>query len=77
MKVIVLSPEKKVYEGDVDYVKVPGAKGSFEILPHHAPIISSLVKGEIVCRGVESLQIQISSGFVEVSSNVVTICVTF
>lgn len=75
MKAIVLSPEKKLFESEVDYVKVPGAKGSFEILPHHAPIISSLVKGDVVCRGSNEFQINITSGFVEVSSDIVTICV--
>lgn len=43
----VITPERKLYSGEVNMVKVPGAKGSFEILTKHAPIISMLGKGEI------------------------------
>lgn len=43
----VITPERKLYSGEVKMVKVPGTKGSFEILTKHAPIISMLEKGEI------------------------------
>ena len=43
----IITPDKKVYEGDVKLVKVPGSQGSFEILKNHAPIISTLDDGEI------------------------------
>lgn len=43
----IITPEKKVFSGDVKLIKVPGSKGDFEILTKHAPIISTLVKGEI------------------------------
>lgn len=43
----VITPERKLYSGEVKMVKVPGSKGSFEILTKHAPIISMLEKGEI------------------------------
>ena len=43
----IITPEKKIFSGDVKLVKAPGAKGSFEILTKHAPIISALEKGQI------------------------------
>ena len=43
----VVSPERVVFDGEVMCVTVPGAMGEFEILEHHAPIISSLAKGHI------------------------------
>jgi len=43
----IITPEKKIFSGDVKLVKAPGAKGSFEILTKHAPIISVLEKGQI------------------------------
>ena len=43
----VITPERKLYSGEIKMVKVPGEKGSFEILSRHAPIISMLIKGEI------------------------------
>ena len=44
----IVSPEKIEFEGDVERVVVPGTMGSFEILQNHAPIISSLEKGDVV-----------------------------
>ena len=45
MKVEIITPEKKLYSGEANLVKVPGTKGSFEILTKHAPLISTLEKG--------------------------------
>ena len=75
MVAVVLSPEKKLFEGQVDSVLVPGEQGRFEILSNHAPIISTLVSGEIVCKGASDFRMQIVGGFVEVSLNVVSLCV--
>ncbi len=47
MQLEIITPEKKIYTGDIKLVQVPGSKGSFEILNNHAPIISTLEKGEI------------------------------
>ncbi len=43
----IITPDKKVYSGRVKLVQLPGTKGTFEILSHHAPIISTLEKGRI------------------------------
>ena len=43
----IISPDDKLYKGEVDLVQVPGSKGSFEILKNHAPIISTLEEGKI------------------------------
>ena len=42
MKVIIVSPEKTLFNGDAQGVVVPGEEGAFEILKGHAPIISTL-----------------------------------
>jgi F-type H+-transporting ATPase subunit epsilon len=41
----ILTPVKKVFEGDVTLIKVPGSGGSFEVMDKHAPIISTLKDG--------------------------------
>ena len=72
----VVSPERVVFDGEVMCVTVPGAIGEFEILEHHAPIISSLEKGEIFYTtedGKKSLSV--TSGFVKVNANEVSACV--
>ena len=43
----VITPDKKIFEGDVNLVQLPGSKGSFTLLKNHAPIISTLDKGTI------------------------------
>ena len=43
----IVSPEKVVFQGEVESVLVPGTLGSFEILKDHAPIISSLEVGKV------------------------------
>ncbi len=67
----IITPEKKVYAGDVDAVKLPGADGSFGILNNHAPIIATLKKGTVKvtdnAKKVESFEI--NGGVVEVLNN--------
>jgi len=43
----IVTPEKTLYSNDIKYVKVPGSMGQFGVLKDHAPIISTLEKGEI------------------------------
>ena len=43
----IITPEKQIFNGEVTSVKFPGTNGEFEILNNHAPIISTLEKGEI------------------------------
>lgn len=76
LRLRIVSPEKIVFSGAVESVKVPGTKGAFEILNDHAPIISTLEKGmvEYVSGGNKS-QLAIKAGFVEVQKNDVNLCV--
>lgn len=76
MKLRIVSPEKVVFDGEVESVKVPGTLGEFEILNNHAPIISSLGKGKVEYQtGKETGTIEVRGGFVEVKKNEVSICV--
>lgn len=73
----IVSPEKIVFDGNVEKVTVPGTVGRFEILKDHAPIISSLEKGDVeyVSEDGEKTQFGILGGFVEVKKNNVSLCV--
>ena len=75
MKLEIITPEKRLFEGKVKLVQVPGAKGSFEVLKNHAPIISTLTKGTIKVIGENDAQefIEINSGIIEVKANTITI----
>ena len=41
----IITPDRTVFEGNVDSVVVPGATGSFGVLPHHAPMVSAVGRG--------------------------------
>lgn len=75
MKVIIVSPEKTLYEGEATGVKLPGTKGRFEVLEGHAPIISTLAAGKVVCVGGAPFEVEIKGGFVEVARGLVSVCV--
>lgn len=76
LKLKIVSPEKILYTGDVELVKVPGVMGEFEILNNHAPIISALQKGIVEYATAEGRQqFCIVGGFVEVLKNNVNLCV--
>ncbi len=72
----ILTPDKKVYSGEVNSVSVPGTSGSFEVLNNHAPIISTLDKGTLKFKAKEGNQeMTISGGVIEVLSDKVVVLV--
>ncbi len=79
MTLEILTPEKKLYSGEVYGVLLPGITGLFEILDKHAPLVSALKNGTLKilkdksAKNVESYTIQ--SGFVEVLNNKATVLV--
>ena len=75
MKLEIIISEKKLFDGKVKLVKVPGASGSFEILNNHAPIISTLTKGtiKVITETDQKELIDIDSGIVEVKANSISI----
>ena len=75
MQLEVLTPDKSVFSGEVKLVKVPGSKGSFEIMKDHAAIISTLTNGEVKIEpeSGETIRYQITGGVIEVKMNHVII----
>lgn len=76
MTLKIISAEKIEFEGSVDIVSLPGAKGLFQVLENHAAIISSLVPGEIsyVATGGGKETRAISGGVADIKNNVVSVC---
>ena len=78
MNLEILTPEKKVYSGDVYGVQLPGITGLFEVLDKHAPLVSALKAGRLKVLKDKSSHLafyDIQSGFVEVLNNKVTVLV--
>ncbi len=67
----IITPEKKLFTGNIKLIKVPGAKGSFEILKNHAPIISTLDKGivRIINEEGSETTYNIEGGVIEAKEN--------
>jgi len=71
MTLEIITPDKLVYSGLVKLVQLPGAKGAFEILNNHAPIISTLNKGtiKIVEENGQELCFEVDGGIAENKDN--------
>ena len=70
----IVTPDAKVYSEEVDHVVVPTTSGKIDILPNHVPIIGKLIPGDLKVEKNGSLDfLAVSSGFVEVYSNKVSI----
>jgi F-type H+-transporting ATPase subunit epsilon len=71
MKIEIITPDKKIFEGEIKSVRVPGKKGSFQVLKDHAPIISTLENGSvwIVDQENNEIKYEISGGVIEVKVN--------
>ncbi len=73
----IMTPQKNVYSGEVNLVKVPGSRGSFEILKNHVAIISMLSPGELKLE-TETGEIKYyrtTDGVVEVKDNHIIVLV--
>ncbi|HET7116523.1 MAG TPA: ATP synthase F1 subunit epsilon [Hanamia sp.] len=77
MNLEILTPEKKIFSGEVYGVQLPGIGGIFEVLEKHAPIVSALKAGKlkILKDKNTSSQYSIQGGFVEVIHNKATVLV--
>lgn len=47
MRLEIITPETKVFEGEVTAVQLPGQDGLFQVLNNHSPIISTLTAGTV------------------------------
>ncbi len=77
MTLEILTPEKKLYSGDVYGIQLPGIDGLFEVLEKHAPLVSALKEGSIkvLQDKTHTERFSIQGGFVEVLNNKVTVLV--
>lgn len=78
MNLEILTPEKKLFSGDVYGVQLPGINGLFEVLAKHAPLVSALKAGCLKILKDKNNHLDfydIQSGFAEVINNKVTVLV--
>ena len=77
MTLEILTPERKIFSGEVYGVQLPGISGSFEVLDKHAPLVSALGKGHLkILRDKNTTSLYtIQGGFIEVLNNKATVLV--
>lgn len=73
----IITPDKKVFEGEVKLIQLPGSGGTFEILKNHAPIISTLEKGTLKIEDMDNKQqfFEVDGGVVENKANKIIVLV--
>ena len=77
MTLEILTPERKIFSGEVYGVQLPGIVGLFEVLEKHAPLVSALKAGKLkILKDKSTISYyNIQSGFVEVINNTTTVLV--
>jgi F-type H+-transporting ATPase subunit epsilon len=75
MNLEIVTPDSKVYEGEITSIALPGIDGSFQILNNHAPIVSALGTGKMTVIDSENKteEYNISGGVVEMNNNKVIV----
>jgi len=78
MFIEIVTPDKKIFEGEATSAIFPGTDGSFQILNNHVALVSTLGKGSIVFVKIlnnksEEVQMEVDGGVVEVLNNKVTV----
>jgi F-type H+-transporting ATPase subunit epsilon len=70
----ILTPERAVFEGRVEYVQVPGSEGYLGVLAHHAALVTGMQEGTLTVRqaGQDTLY-RVNGGFFEVAKNKATV----
>ena len=75
MKIEIITPEKKLYEGSIKSAVFPGSEGSFGFLNDHAPLIGTLKAGkvELIDENNTKIDFDITGGVVEILKNKVLV----
>jgi F-type H+-transporting ATPase subunit epsilon len=74
IKFKIVTPERTVYESEIDQVTLPTRDGEITVMANHIPLISVLAPGELVAKkNGEEIAMAVSGGMVEVRSNEITI----
>jgi F-type H+-transporting ATPase subunit epsilon len=70
----IVTPERLAYSDTVDSVQLPGSEGELGVLPHHAPLVSTLGVGELrIRKGGAEESFAIVGGFLQVRPDKVVV----
>lgn len=70
----LVSPERELFSGEADSVRVPGTEGAFEVQAGHAPLMATLSPGILLIRnGGNEEKLFVRGGFADVSASGLTV----
>ena len=74
MNLKIISPEKQIFEGEIDELIAPTVTGEVTILPHHADILTQLSEGEMTVKSKgKETHIAVTGGFLQISNNEISV----
>lgn len=74
LKLEIITPESKVYEGEADFVELPGAEGDMGVFPQHEATVTELNAGELrITRSGKVEILAIGEGFAEITATSIAI----
>ncbi|MBO5445180.1 MAG: F0F1 ATP synthase subunit epsilon [Muribaculaceae bacterium] len=77
MTLEIISPHDILFKGEAVSVSLPGQLGRFMVLKNHAPLISVLTEGVVVCQTPEGDEksFEIKGGLADVENNIISVCI--
>lgn len=76
MQLSIITPSKKIFEGSIKSITLPGINGSFQVLPDHAPLITTLTSGRVIyIQDQDKNELTIDEGLVSVHNNQVILLI--
>jgi len=74
LHLVIITPDQTVYDGEIDSVSLPTADGEITVLPHHVPIITTIVPGPVIVRsGKDEKVFAVSRGVIEIDQTSVRV----
>lgn len=71
---VLVMPEKRLFEGNVDSLKLPGVEGQLGVHPHHMPLITMLQEGELIARQSDEVYyFALHGGFAQITNTEVIV----
>lgn len=74
MKLIIVTPEKKIFEDEIDQVTLPTSTGQITVLPDHTSLVTQLTPGELTIKQKgKQINLAVGFGFAEINTKQVSI----
>jgi F-type H+-transporting ATPase subunit epsilon len=74
LKLEIITPEATIFEGDAEFVELPGAEGDMGVFPQHEAMVTELKAGELRITQKGKVEVlAIGEGFAEITANSIAV----